>query len=254
LGQLWDDEPRDRPFIDSVQHGDLTGLKGPSGWRWNLAPAVAAYGGDKGAVPSNAPTLTAITGTLQRLAGAHDMDRAIFDLGETDLIEAYWQAMADSYADLSEDYMSDTLVAGATDATVSSGTVLATTAARVVVNVAMAVAQVARPTFVGLSADLFSEFLVNPDSASLEFLSGSAGFDGSATLGGLRIFLGKTLAARTAVGGNVKAARYFELPGSPIRAQAVNMPNGGIDVGVFGYCSAFITKPTAVVKIVRPAT
>ena len=253
LGVLWDNEPRDRPFVESVTRGTLNGIKPPSGWRWNAPPVVAAYSGDKAAVPSNAVTLTAIAGALTRLAGAHDIDRAIFDLGETDLIEGYWSEMADSYAALSEDLMSDTLVAGATDGTVAAGITVASSAVEVIVAAAMAVAPVARPTFVGVSADLFGEFLTNPESAALEFLGGSAGFDGNGSFGGLRVFLGSTLAARTAVAGNVKAARFHELPGSPIRAQAVNMPNGGIDVGVFGYASAFVTKPTAVVKIIRPA-
>lgn len=255
LGELWVSEAPSRPFVESVVNGALTGIKPPSGWRWNLAPAVADYSGDKADVPSNSPTLTAITSTLKRLAGAHDLDRAIFDLGETELIEAYWREMAGSYAELSEDYLADTLVAGATNGTTAAGIVLASSAADVVVGAALQVAAVkgARPSFVGMAPNLYAEMLTNPASAALEFLSGSMGFDGGGNFGGVRIFMSPSLATDTVVAGDRRAARYFELPGSPIRAQAVNMPEGGIDVGVFGYAAAYITKPTAIVKIIRPA-
>lgn len=256
LGELWTETNVSRPTIESVVQGALGGtLKPPSGWRWNAAPAVANYTGDKADVPSNAPTLTAITSTLKRLAGAHDVDRAIFDLGDAELIAAYWREMSASYAALSEDYFSDLLEAGATDGTTAAGIVEASSAVDVIVGAALQVAAVkgARPTFIGVSTNLFAEFLTNPDASKLEFLTGSGGFDGSGSFGGVRLYLNPSLATDTVLAGDRQAARYFELPGSPIRAQAVNMPNGGIDVGVFGYAAGFITKPTAIVKIIRPS-
>jgi hypothetical protein len=254
LGEVWREDPRPRPFIDSVTQGQLKGIKPPSGWRWDLSPAVDDYAGDKGPVPSNSPTLLPVTGVLKRLAGAHDVDRAIFDLGETELVESYWAAMADSYAELSEAYfVTDILVAGATNGTAAAGVTVSSTAQEVIVATALQViAGGGIPHFVGVAADLFSEYLSNPAIDALEFLTGNAGFDGTGSLGGMRIFLSPSLAAGTALGGDRRAARVHELSGSPIRAQAVNMPNGGIDVGVFGYLSGFLTKPSAVVKIIRP--
>lgn len=255
LGEVWREDPRPRPFIDSVTRGNLNGIKPPSGWRWDLSPAVDDYAGDKGPVPSNSPTLLPVTGTLKRLAGAHDVDRAIFDLNETELVASYWAAMADSYAELSEAYFAtDILLAGATNGTAAAGVTVASTAQEVIVATALQViAGGGIPHFIGVAADLFTEYLTNPAIDALEFLTGSAGFDGTGTLGGMRIFLSPSLAAGTALGGDRRAARVHELAGSPIRAQAVNMPNGGIDVGVFGYLSGFLTKPSAVVKIIRPA-
>lgn len=252
LGQVWEADPRPRPFVDSLLSGPLTSLDGPKGWRWNAAPVTADYDGDKAAVPSAAVTVSAVTAAIKRIAGAHDMDRAIFDLGHTELIEAYWREMANAYADDSEDYASDTIVAAATDGLSGSGIVAGSTAAAVIVSAALQVATVGRPSFVAVGSTLFGEYLSTAQNSGLEYLTGSAGFDGQGGLGGIRLFLGKSLGAKQVVAGDGRGARFYELPGSPIRAQAVNMPNGGIDVGVFGYCSVLVGKPTAFVKITRP--
>jgi hypothetical protein len=46
------------------------------------------------------------------------------------------------------------------------------------------------------------------------------------------------VAAGTVIGGIKQAARFRELGGgSPIRVETINITNGGIDGGVFGYYS-----------------
>ena len=42
------------------------------------------------------------------------------------------------------------------------------------------------------------------------------------------------------------AVRFQELGAVPIRVEAVNLPNGGIDTALFGYCAAYVVQPLAV--------
>jgi hypothetical protein len=44
--------------------------------------------------------------------------------------------------------------------------------------------------------------------------------------------------ADTVVVGAKPAATIYELPGSPIRVEALNIANGGVDCGLFGYLAA----------------
>ena len=96
-GELWSGLEYRRQWIANSTADTLTDLKG-TGWRWVVKPEVADYAGDKAAVPSNAPTTEDTEWTAARLAGAHDMDRAHFDFGNTEFIESYYRVMRESYA------------------------------------------------------------------------------------------------------------------------------------------------------------
>ena len=41
---------------------------------------------------------------------------------------------------------------------------------------------------------------------------------------------------------------FYELPGSPIRVEAIDMTKGGIDPGVFGYYATMVNQPLAIAK------
>ena len=50
-----------------------------------------------------------------------------------------------------------------------------------------------------------------------------------------RIVAHPAITAGHVIVGTKDAATFYELPGSPIRVEAVDMVKGGIDAGVFGY-------------------
>ena len=50
-----------------------------------------------------------------------------------------------------------------------------------------------------------------------------------------KIVVAPGVAAGTVIGGTKQALRWRELAGSPIRVEALNIANGGVDGGVFGY-------------------
>jgi len=54
--------------------------------------------------------------------------------------------------------------------------------------------------------------------------------------------------AGTIIAGNRKAATFKELGSTPIRVEAIDMTNGGVDGGVFGYYATLLNNPTAIQK------
>jgi hypothetical protein len=246
LGQVWEETIVDRPFIDSVSHGTL-GLSGLKGWAFTDPPDMAPYAGDKAAIPSDTVALGPVNGTLQRLAVGHDVDRALFDFDETEFIAAYWHALAASYARKSEAACAAAVIAGAT---AGAAPPLATTPGSMIVTAVSAViAGGGHPTFVGIGATLYTE-LLNTGANVLPALLNLS--DSSAM--GIRMFFSPVLAATQIVAGDREAFTYAELSGTPIRVEAQNIPNGGIDLAGFGYYATVVNRASALYKATRAAT
>lgn len=240
-GQLWQALDYTRMFVQLLSGGDgiLKSYKG-NGWKWNLAPAVAAYAGDKAAVPSNAPTTANVPWTASRLAGAHDIDRKFRDFGDEEFIQAYYEAMVLSYAMLSDNAARDFVVASATAGAAVTGGLLVGTA------------KVAARLQTATNGQMPDYVLVN-DQDKIGLLSTTASSVPAFLADFLNIqpgaFIGTTaVPAGTVIVGNKKAGEFKELPGSPIRVELVNQVNAGIDGGVFGYYATILNMPTAIQK------
>ena len=238
-GQLWQALDYTRRFVGLLRQGDLRSYKG-NGWKWGVAPTVAAYAGDKAAVPSNSPTTVNVPWSASRLAGAHDLDRKFRDFGDSEFFQAYYEAMTLSYAMLSDQAARDFVIASATAGTAVTGGLL------------VSVAKVAARLNAAINDAGVDYVLVN-DQDKIGLLSVSA----SAVPAFLEDFVGikpgqfigtPAVAAGTIIVGNRNAGEFKELPGSPIRAEVVDMVNGGIDGGVFGYYATLLNMPTAIQK------
>jgi hypothetical protein len=236
VGQLWQGAPS-RRVIPLLGHKELSGLK-VTGWRWKIAPAVAEWAGDKAAVPSPAATTEAVEVDAKRLAGAHDIPREHRDF-QTGFIEAYYEAMTASYGVLSDDYVAATLLAGATKIGAQADPLAAILAG------ALEVGKIGVPTFALLASDKFATLAGTKQSDAPAFLDLSLSFSGDGGGSGLRVVSVPTLAAGTVMVGDGRAATVHELPGVPIRAEALDMVKGGVDAGVFGYCAVNIHDPRA---------
>jgi hypothetical protein len=71
--------------------------------------------------------------------------------------------------------------------------------------------------------------------------------DGTAAAADLRIFVDPNLAPNTIVGGDKRAVTFYEPRGNPFRVQAVNIPNGGVDIGIFGYSAVMVNDSRGVI-------
>jgi len=229
VGELWDGVQYQRkivPLFGAVK--PLTSYT-IDGWKWTTKPVVAAYSGDKTAVPSNAAATDPSSTTAERLAGAHDHDRKFVDFKNTSYFESYYEAMTESYARLSDANALSSALTFATDIAAPGyegflGAIAAgvealddstgAEATFVVANKADLIPWVLGLTASGIvPSDMLALIGVNID----------------------RLVTHSGMTAGHVLVGVSNAMDYYELPGSPIRVEAVDMVNGGVDTGVFGY-------------------
>lgn len=224
-GELWSGLQYQRRFVQNSTPDTLSSLKG-TGWRWVVKPEVADYAGDKAAVPSNLPSTEDTEWTAGRLAGAHDMDRAHFDFGNTEFIEGYYRAMRESYAVQSDEK--------ARAFQLASAVALAGAETSLFRAVAVA-AQAVEDNTLGAPVDWI--YVNSTDRLNLLDLTN---LDLPAYLEIFGITPEKFqavpgVAPGTVVAGSKQATKFRELSETPIRVEAINVANGGIDGGVFGY-------------------
>lgn len=238
LDELWNGSPYVRRFIEfATTQRPLTSLK-VIGHRWVTPPVVADYAGDKADVPTGDAIMEEVTVTAARMAGAHDIDRIYRDLGDPQWWQDYFEAMTESYAKKSDAKAAALAWAATTNATVATPTTLIGG----VVGAAIDLATLGEPVeYVAMNAGVVAELLGIKDSDKPAFLSGSfqLGSPGEGGLGGLTFFMTPGLTtAKGVMVGNKAATRWHELPGL-IRVQVENVPQGGIDAGVFGYYATY---------------
>jgi hypothetical protein len=231
-GELWSGVQYERRYVGLMSQQQLTSYK-VSGWRWVVRPQVDDYAGDKAPVPSNSPTTEAVDVTAARLAGAHDIDRAHVDFGNTEFIASYYRAMTESYAVKSDRKARAAILAnGAANVSATVGTSLwdALLIAR------LALTDYEDDDFMAGEPDYY---LVNSSDLRGVVL-GTTNADTPAFLGDLGITIDKlrpsgAVPAGAVIAGVRNAATFYELGEAPIRVEAINVANGGVDGGVFGY-------------------
>lgn len=237
VGELWSGKATERRIIPLFNHAPLTSYK-VNGWRWLVKPAVGPYTGDKAAVPSNAVSTEPVELAAERIAGAHDIDRKYVDFGDEGFWQSYLAAMTESYAVQSDAAVMTDVLAAATAVPVG-GAVTGVPAVWIkIVDGVLAVLQAtnAMPSSAVLAFDLYRQFLLTPQEGGLEYLNAALGFENGTVNGGNFAVLPH---AGVAAGGALVSAReavtVHELGTTPIRVEAQNIANGGIDVGLFGY-------------------
>jgi hypothetical protein len=247
IDELWTPVDTRRPYINSVSSGVLTGMK-VFGWKWGTKPRVMPYQGNKTPVPSGPVSFGPAEADAVRHAGGWDVDNIYIYLGDGSLLTAILQAAAQDYALSQEAMISGIITDEATAATaadfVDGLNVIAGTLA----------ATGARPNFIGVASDLWGEFLSMSASDAPWWLSPTSAqsvnlTDGTSAAADLRIFADPNLAAGHMVGGDRRAVTHYEPRGNPFRVQAVNLPNGGVDVGLFGFDATLVNDSRAVVDV-----
>jgi hypothetical protein len=244
LGELWDTSYTERDLIDSISHAPLTSFT-VTGFRVNKPRfGVAPYTGNKTAVPSpGGYSVTPVSETATRIAGAHDIDRAFMDLGDGSFVNSYFRYQAENYAVLTESQVATWLLAEATTLPDAPATVLE---ALDVLARYFGKTGGARLSFVAISTNLWSELIDVKQIDAPWLYGGTASLEGTtATIGGIRLFGQDTLPDDTILAGDRRSATFYEWRNPPLGIQAVSLVNGGIDLGVFGYTAALVNNPEA---------
>lgn len=237
VNELWSGRAYQRKIVPLFNHADLTSFK-VQGWRWVTKPVVAAYTGNKTAVPSNTVETEPVDVTAERIAGAHDIDRKFRDFKDEAFFAAYYKAMTESYAQVSDAaVLTDVLTAAGTAIEVGTVPSGVATGMAMIVDGALAVlgAANALPTFAVVATDLYRDILLTRNDDTLAYLNAALGLE-DGTISTFRVVPDGSLTAGHVLVGAREAVTVHELGGeSPIRVEAENIALGGIDAGVFGY-------------------
>jgi len=231
LGELWSATETARPTVDALGRGKrVTSLK-VAGWRYTTAPAVAPYAGDKAQIPSNPVVVDVDELPVTRIAGGHDVDRALFDLASADYVAAHLRSYRESYAAQSNAHAAAAVVAAATVVPAAApGPVSA------IITAALAVRP--RPTAILCASDVFAALAHVPDADRLAHLGITVRLGGrDASVSDLTAEPDDALPSGVVLAVNRGAVSWHET--DPINVQAVDVARGGIDVAMFGYVCAF---------------
>lgn len=243
VNEIWSGKRFERKVIPLISSGTLTALT-TQGWRWTTAPEVDVWAGNKADIPSNAPKTEPVTWGLQRFAGGWDIAREFIDFGVTDVLDSFLRLAADSYAKKSDNYVLAQLLTGATVGTV--GTTpdgVGEGMAKIVRGALRVIANDATPSFALVAPDLYEDILFTKKDDTLAFLAMSLGLE-EGSLESFKIVPHTGIDAGEVLVGDRQAAGAYELGGSPIRVNALDIARGGVDEALFGYIQTRIEYPT----------
>lgn len=242
-------------FIPLFRQDTLTSLS-LGGFKWGTKPAGGTWTGNKDAIPSNTPTIVPETETATRWAGGHDIAREHKDFKTPGFFESYEYWMRRSFYEwLDKTIVLTEALAGATDIEGDdpTGLDIGPALSQMIDGAAAVINAGYTPTFATLDTNYWKTIAKIPHSAVLGYLNAqlSLRVDGDNRLDSFSIVpapVGTVTAAHVVVGSR-DAATVFTLPGSPIRAEALNIANGGLDYGFFGYGGLKIEDPAALVDV-----
>lgn len=233
LGELWSGVTYERRVIPLLSSAPLTSRK-VVGYRWTTKPGVASYEGNKADIPSFPAAVEAVERDAVRWAGGNDLDRAFWDFGETEFLNAYWRAMAESYAFETDQAAGQFVVDNATAVDGVAGNIIEA---------------VARGS-IAIDQDLHAPagfVLINP--ADYESILQLTNLDAPKFLDLIpatdpgKWVTSQFVPAGTIVIGNKTAATHYELSGSPLRVEAEHIAKGGRDAALFGYTALMLNRP-----------
>lgn len=245
LGEIYASRTYARRYAPLITPATLTALKA-TGWKFTAAktPTVADYNGFPNQPTSTEVATEAVNVTASRIAGAGAIDRAFVDFQTPGFWEGYYRECANDYERKVDAKVPAALAAGATAVTASTVPTGVSTAASYIVDGAAAIldAEIGLPTFAIVGTALWKALLLTRQDDSLAYLSAALGV-AEGDLAGFRIvpsslaaFTGKVLV------GTKDAATLFELPGTPVRVNTVNIGTGGVETGLFGYYATLINN------------
>lgn len=227
-GELWSGVQHEQEFVPMLNSGSLTSWEG-RGWRWLVKPEMQDYAGDKAAVPTNIPDTEASSYVAARMACGHDLDRKFFDFPNEAFLRSFFEAGRESWSvktdAKAETYIVTEGLANASGVVPVAGNRLATIAKllRYIKR-----QRLGKASFVVLS-DADYDALIEYTNDSLPAFLEMFGVDPKNFTSSAQVPTDKVVA------GVKQAATFRTLPGSPIRVDAQNIGNGGVDTGLFGY-------------------
>jgi len=249
VGEIWTGRDYFQRFAPLVSHAPLTAQK-MTGWRWVSTPEVGDYAGNLAEVPTNEVKAEPFDFEAKRVASGHKIDRIHVDMPNPAFWDSFYRERANNYSRL----MDSKVIAHLTDAANSTA---ATVAAGVtdpwhkLIVGAQTALEFAVPDFAIVGADLYQQMALTTELDKLAFLNASLGLE-EGQLANFRI-VGAPI-SNTALNGKVivgasASTTLYELAGSPIRVEALDVAHGGVDAGLFGYYALETSDKRGIVSV-----
>ena len=226
IGEVWDGQSFTQKYLPLFDHADLTSLQ-YQGFQWDVKPQGGDWAGNKSNVPSNTPKLKAVTATAQRYAMAHDIARELQDLrvfGDSNFFDMYFQAGAEDYARWADGKVFTTLstVAESHVADNPAGLDIGPAMSAIIDGASELVGKNLVPQFAIVGTDYYKQIGKTTSKDALAYLSAAIGIKGEdGSLDGFRLVPSSDVGATDVYVGVSQALTVRELPGSPLRADAL---------------------------------
>lgn len=243
FGEIWNARRVARPTVDSVSSEPLTSMKG-YGYRrvYPATPLVADYAGSKAPIPTSGKVTTEPADwTAKRKAGGWDIDRVFVDFGDEAFIQMTLSAAYDDYLQQTEAELVAAMLAAGVEATGADVLEMLAGVGSSAATLGSAISKIQFAPdlwsqFVSLNSAEVPWWLRNQGSINLGTVEGNAG--------NLAFNVNPELPAGQMLAHDRRAVTFRETPLIKVRAE--NIPNGGIDLGVFGYMSHTINDARAI--------
>jgi HK97 family phage prohead protease len=247
VGELWAGRGYFQRYAPLVTAGTLTG-QDMIGWRWVETPDVDDYAGNLAEVPTNPVSAESVPFTASRVASGHKIDRIHVDLPNPAFWDSFYRERTNNYARLMDGKVLAHLINAANHTAVVDAT---TDPWEKLIIGAQSALEFAVPDFAIVGADLYRELALTTEIDKLAFLNASLGLE-EGSLAGFRIVgappSATSLNGKVIVGASASTTLY-QLPGGPIRVEALDVANGGVDAGLFGYYSLFTSDKRGIVSV-----
>jgi hypothetical protein len=259
IGSVWQAVNYRQQVLPLFGHKDLTSLT-MNGFKWTTKPSGGDWAGNKAAVPSNTLVVAAVTGAASRYAVGHDIAREFIDFPVPGFFESYASAVSEDYARWADGVVATAVTAGATtlaaDALTTlpgpTGGTIGSAASAIIDGATVLVNNGVLPSFALLAPALWKQMAKMPATNVLGYLNAALGL-GEGDLDGFVIRPSSSVATGKVLVGAKEAVTVYELPGVPIRVDALDLAKGGIDKAAFGYAGVVINDARGL-QLVTAAT
>lgn len=251
VGELWQGRGYVERFAPLTTSRTLTAQK-IQGWAWEagFTPDVGDYAGNLTEVPTNETKAKAVNKDASRLASGHKIDRIHVDMPNGGFWESFYRERTKNYARQRDakvlahmrtagNHLAKTVPLGTTDPWAK------------LVRGALWVLETGVPQWAILGADEWEKMALTVDSDKLAYLNASLGLE-DGQLANFKLIpapISDTASNGKIMVGVNEATEFYELPGGPIRVDALDVAAGGVDAGLFGYYALLTTDARGVVDV-----
>lgn len=259
LGESWSATTYRQQILPLFAHRDLTALTF-SGFKWTTKPSGGDWAGNKANVPSNTLVVAPVTGSAERYAVGHDIAREFVDFPVEGFFESYAAAVTEDYKRWADGKVASAAVAGATalagDALTTlpgvTGGTIGSAASAIIDGATAMITAGTIPDFALVAPALWKQMAKMPKSNVIGYLNAAFGLS-EGELDQFIIRPSASIAAGKVLVGAKAAVTVLELPGVPIRVDALDLARGGVDKAAFGYLAVNVNDALGL-QLVTAAT